>query len=475
MQTRILVVDDSPTIRKVVCAILARHGYDPVSAADGQYALDALAGETPFDLVLLDFVMPRVNGYQFCRAVREQERLRDLPIVLMSAKGDKIRDQFVNQTGAIDAITKPFDAQALVAVVQNALKRVELGSARVAAAQSFEEEEPPRTPSNDEPTRAARAATELAARVARVIAPALKGLPAAATGDELMIALELASGLSIELLREVGVSLRDFDFGERGPVVLSGDLESLPIGAVLQMLQVERLSGILSVIRYSAGRLPGSEVTITWRRGLVDLVQSRGTGDEFRLGRYFVQEGLVTSDEIDTFLKRQTESEPPRSNLREFRGSRPLLGDVLLDAGKITPEQLHAALVRQASELIYEVLRWQKGRFEFRKQAASPVADRAQLALPVAAVVMEGFRRVDEWRVVEATLGSFESVLQRDPMAIAAIELDKLPRPEQSVLSAIDGERTVREVVAVSHLSSFDACRVLGQLLEARLVRRKVA
>jgi hypothetical protein len=86
---------------------------------------------------------------------------------------------------------------------------------------------------------------------------------------------------------------------------------------------------------------------------------------------------------------------------------------------------------------------------------------------------MEGFRRVDEWRVVETSLGSFESVLQRDPMAIQALGAERLARPEKLVLDTIDGERTIREVVAASHLSSFDACRILGQFLEARVVRRR--
>src|SRR5687767_8816338 len=122
MASRILVVDDSPTIRRVVSTILERHGYEPQVASDGQDAYEALAsGEVKADLVLVDFVMPRMNGYQFCRAIRDHHGLEMTPVVLMSAKADRIRDQFVQQTGALDAITKPFDAQALVAVVENAL------------------------------------------------------------------------------------------------------------------------------------------------------------------------------------------------------------------------------------------------------------------------------------------------------------------------------------------------------------------
>jgi hypothetical protein len=148
---------------------------------------------------------------------------------------------------------------------------------------------------------------------------------------------------------------------------------------------------------------------------------------------------------------------------------------MLLADGRVTEDQLRGALVRQASELLYELLRWQRGRFEFRHQPPSPQADRAKLSLPIASIVMEGFRRVDEWRVVEASLGSFESVLQRDPMAIEALGVERLSRPEKLVLDTIDGERTVREIIAASHLSSFDACRILTQLLEARVVRRRAA
>ena len=88
---------------------------------------------------------------------------------------------------------------------------------------------------------------------------------------------------------------------------------------------------------------------------------------------------------------------------------------------------------------------------------------------------MEGFRRVDEWRVLETTLGSFESVLVRDEAAIEAMRAKDLPRSEQTVLEAIDGERTIREVIARCHMSSFDVCRALVQFLEARVVRRRSA
>jgi CheY-like chemotaxis protein len=490
MSKRVLVIDDSPTIRKVVTGILERSGYKATSAADGQQGLDMLTSGERFDLVLLDFVMPRMNGYQFCRAVRTHERLRSLPIVLMSAKSDRIRDQFVEQTGAVDAITKPFDAQALVTVIENAMRRVDLGTAR--SGDRFEGDEPGsllRGATTDELQRAARAVSEVSGALAKVLLPAL-GSFSDKPMDEVALSLSLTSHVSVHALRDLHRALGDADLGDRGPIILSGQLTTLPIGAVLQMLQIERQTGLLEITKPAAPRteasavrawqsvaqsrpLPaGSELLITWRNGLVDLVQSRGTGDEFRLGRFFVEEGLVTPAEIDAILMRR-DSEPPPG--LSSPSSRRLLGDLLLADGRVSEEQLRGALTRQASELLYELLRWQKGRFEFRHQPPSPQADRAKLALPIASIVMEGFRRVDEWRLVEASLGNFESVLQRDPMAIEALGVERLSRPEKRVLDTIDGERTVREIIAASHLSSFDACRILTQFLEARVVRRRAA
>jgi DNA-binding response OmpR family regulator len=435
MSTRVLVVDDSPTIRKVVSSVLERHGFEAVQAADGQAALEKLvlsvrpqngAGDDEaekIDVVLVDFVMPRMNGFQLCRAIRHDESLRDTPIVLMSAKSDRIRDHFVQQTGAIDAITKPFEAQALIAVIENAIRR---------AAEWRERERP----------------NNLMHRERAVIDDVEVGDPRWTTPTE-----------------------------GRQPVALEGDIAVIPIGAILQLLQIESRSGLLVV---TDGK---TEVTMSVRLGLIDLVQARGAGSEFRLGRYFIEHGLVTTADIDRLLRDNMPTPrppPPESGSRSAlpkaeptTAGRRLLGDLLVDSGRVTADQLRDALARQSSELVYEVLRWPQGHFEFRIDAQPALAGSAKLGLPVASVVMEGFRRVDEWRVVEAGLGSFESVLQADRVAIEAADAERMTKSEQRLLDMVDGDRTVREIIEESHMSSFDACKVLFALLEARLVRRR--
>src|SRR5262245_59313017 len=79
----VLVIDDSPTITKVVQLVLTKAGYQVATAPDGEAGLDATRAQRPA-LILLDFVMPKMNGYQFCRELVADPKLRDIPVVLMS-------------------------------------------------------------------------------------------------------------------------------------------------------------------------------------------------------------------------------------------------------------------------------------------------------------------------------------------------------------------------------------------------------
>jgi hypothetical protein len=141
----------------------------------------------------------------------------------------------------------------------------------------------------------------------------------------------------------------------------------------------------------------------------------------------------------------------------------------------VTEDQVKRALTRQTSELVYEVVRWNAGRFAFTVGAESPAASKASLGMETGALVMEGFRRVDEWRLIEGSF-DFDEVLYQDKVAIERVgEETNLTRQERSVLEAINGERTIREIVDSLNISSFELCKILYQLLNSRLVRRKVA
>ncbi len=125
-----------------------------------------------------------------------------------------------------------------------------------------------------------------------------------------------------------------------------------------------------------------------------------------------------------------------------------------------------------SSELVYEVLRWSVGKFEFRAHERSALADRARLALHAPTLVLDGLRRVESWRHIEANLGDFDDILASRP-GLAGVSLQRLGEHEQRVLALIDGERTVRQVIAASNLSSFDACRILAELLGSGMLVAK--
>lgn len=113
----VLVVDDSPTIRKIVEITLKRQGVQVVTAPSGVIALAAIAN-TPPQLILLDIMLPKVNGYQICQIIRRNPAYKHIPVVMLSGKDgvfDKVRGRLV---GATEYITKPFEPRDLLRVVQ---------------------------------------------------------------------------------------------------------------------------------------------------------------------------------------------------------------------------------------------------------------------------------------------------------------------------------------------------------------------
>src|SRR5262249_22966844 len=159
---------------------------------------------------------------------------------------------------------KPFDAQALVVAIENALRRMNQGRASQARLPDIDDlDQLPSSrssPSMDEDAIRARVAMQVGARIGAALGPLLAKLPPGAVGDRAQIASALTAGMSFEAVRELSRSLREVDVGE-GTVALSGDLAVIPIGAILQMLQVESQTGVLVVTN---GK---SEVSITMRAG----------------------------------------------------------------------------------------------------------------------------------------------------------------------------------------------------------------
>src|SRR5436305_8983354 len=117
---KILVVADSATDLAVISMPLRRDGYTVLTAADGDGALAELEREKP-DLLLLDVIMPGINGFQLCRNLRRDPRWGQLPIILVTSKDQDVDRQWGMRQGASDYLTKPFGAEQLLAAVRRFL------------------------------------------------------------------------------------------------------------------------------------------------------------------------------------------------------------------------------------------------------------------------------------------------------------------------------------------------------------------
>ena len=128
----VLVVEDEPNIRDLVCLHLTHEGYACEAFADGQAALAAVRAQA-FDLMVLDLMLPGLDGLSLCRAVRNGRLNADVPILMLTAKREESDKVVGLESGADDYLTKPFGVRELVARVRALLRRPRLGASTAPA------------------------------------------------------------------------------------------------------------------------------------------------------------------------------------------------------------------------------------------------------------------------------------------------------------------------------------------------------
>jgi len=380
---RVLVVDSNALDRDRIRSLLHRGNHEVLEASDGEDGLAMAEARRP-DLVLTEFVLPKLNGFQLCTALRAIDNLRELRIVLVAPEAGKVGEQFKTRFGASDAISKPFADTAFLAVIEHVLGR--------------ERAEPS------------------------------------------------SGGISVGPARE----------GQEQPEIAGTDLEGslavVPLGEVMQLLALQRQTGVLTV------RAERAEVELLLGAGRIDFARARGVRTEFLLGRYLVSEELISRDELELILRNRRSTLP--------------LGAQLVKLGYLSQEELNRALARQTAGIVVEALRWNHGRFVFDQGRSLPEAGEHRAQLTVADLVLEGLRQVDEWRLIEHELPGPETVLERNDAQAGLFSADSLGIEETLVLTLVDGRRTVGEIVDRSDMSSFNAYKNLYRLLSLKLVRR---
>ncbi|PLS69509.1 MAG: two-component system response regulator [Cyanobacteria bacterium M5B4] len=121
--TKVLVVDDSSTIREVMCEQLRGGGFEVFEASDGAEAvgkLKALKDDAP-EIIITDVVMPNMNGYEFCRWVKNNPATKNVPVIMCSTKGEAFDEHWAKKNGASAYIRKPYEPVQLINTVNEIL------------------------------------------------------------------------------------------------------------------------------------------------------------------------------------------------------------------------------------------------------------------------------------------------------------------------------------------------------------------
>ncbi|ELR96383.1 response regulator transcription factor [Gloeocapsa sp. PCC 73106] len=119
--SKVLVVDDSLTQRQIISDLLKRCGMTVAIARDGEEAIETVS-KYAFDLVVLDIVMPKMNGYEVCRRIKANPKTKNLPVVMCSSKGEEFDRYWGMKQGADAYIAKPFNPPELISTIKQLLK-----------------------------------------------------------------------------------------------------------------------------------------------------------------------------------------------------------------------------------------------------------------------------------------------------------------------------------------------------------------
>src|SRR5439155_4584743 len=121
-RSRVLVVEDEEAIRDLVCFHLDLAGYECTTTADGKAALE-IATEQPFDVMVLDVVLPSIDGITLCQAIRRAGTNREVPILILTARREESDKVVGLESGADDYVTKPFSIRELLARIKALMRR----------------------------------------------------------------------------------------------------------------------------------------------------------------------------------------------------------------------------------------------------------------------------------------------------------------------------------------------------------------
>ena len=428
---KILDIDDSPTVQRLIEMILASQGYQVILASDGEEGVAKARSERP-EVILVDFVMPKMNGFQVCKILKEDPEFRDTPIILVTSRGDKVGSKFVDVLGITEYFTKPFQPEELLAKIREVIDKKKQAPPPPPVREMRKEAKPAAFARQEPPSTATPGGIEGLVRT--LVAEALEDF-----------ARNTLPGLIQQALSRGGQG------GGGAGAGIQGNLASVRIAEVMQMLGLQRQSGRL-VINSSR-----DSAEIYFKDGLVVFAAANCNG----------------GTAVEGLLKRSCRIDPDsvRHALRIAEMTSQPIDRILVQERLIDPKTFVECLRRHTESVVYKAMAWKEGDFYF-ENAASPVSVGA-VQLKVDDLLLEGARRADEWTLIQQKIPDFNVVFE--PMIGNAEELTTRGMSEMDlkVFSLINGRRSVQEIIDMLCLSEFDVAKSMFILLSVNLIRRR--
>jgi CheY-like chemotaxis protein len=427
---KILDIDDSPTVQRLIEMILSSQGYEVVLASDGEEGIAKARSERP-EVILVDFVMPKMNGFQVCKTLKDDPDFKDTPIILVTSKGDKVGSKFVDVLGITEYFTKPFQPEELLAKIREVIDR---------------KKQAPLPPPREQRREVRPAAS----------APAAASVPAhpAAGGIESLVRTIVEQVLD-EFIKNTLPELIKKELAKPQPAEsagIQGNLASVRIVEVLQMLGLQRQTGRL-VINHA-----GDAVEVYFKDGLVVFASSNCSGVRSAIEALLRKTCKIEEDSLAHVMSIADMTSQP-------------VDRVLIQERLLEPKIFAECLRRHTESAVFKVMAWKDGEFFFEK--AAPPVFTSSLQLKVDDLLLEGARRADEWSLIQQKIPHFDIVFE--PMIGNAEELTTrgMSDADLKVFSFVDGRRTIQQIIDAVGMGEFDVVKSMFILLSVNLIRRR--
>ena len=422
----VLVIDDSPTVRRLAEIVLTQASYTVYTAEDGDVGIDMTRKVHP-SVILVDFVMPKMNGYKFCKILRSDPDLRDIPIILITSKGEEVGQKFEQQFGVLHYFNKPFEPEDLTRKLEEVLAEAE--SATPAEAPQAEQPTPAQPLTGD-------VVDTFQERFDRVVRSYFqKDFPL------------LMKRVLSDTLRETGLVKDD-------TLILSGKIKMVSLPDILQFAHLSRLSGRLSVI----SRAVFGEVFLDNGLFVFATVSKKDSHN-------FLSDLLVADGRLDAKALRRIVDECREKSIP--------IGKLLVERKILSADELGQYLLKQAQAAFNSILEITDGNF-YLENAPLPInLQDVNTRVPIPKVLVEGLRVLDEKQIAAEQFKDETIVFMRLITSEDALASVDLSENEMKIFSMVNGILTLRKLTEESRLDPLEVKRICYSLQKIGLLRIK--